>query len=201
MIINEIFVSLQGEGKYLGHKTQFIRLSGCNKKCSFCDTVYHVNGTQVSEDKLAKIIKEKKCYLITWTGGEPTLQIQNILKVMKKLGKKYKHNMETNGTFIDNQIFSKFNYICFSPKNKNDLKNLLVKIDKKAFDYDIKIVSDLDSIGVDMVNRSTMIMPLTTYNEKKDNLIKQKVWKYCVENNKIYTPRLQVDVYGTKKGV
>lgn len=201
MIVNEMFVSLQGEGKYTGFPTIFIRLSGCNKACSFCDTKYHTNGIVMGEDKIIKFIKSKKIYLVTWTGGEPTLQIEGMKSVMKKLGKDYKHNIETNGTFLDNEVLKVFNYVCFSPKNKKDLNNLLKNINPKLFDYDIKIVTDLKSIGVDMIKRGTMLMPLTTYNKLNDKQIKLAVWDYCVKNKKKYTPRLQNDLFGKKRGV
>ena len=52
-----------------------------------------------------------------------------------------------------------------------------------------------------MLKNATMLMPLTTYNEAKDKKIMQRVWEYCVQNNKIFSPRLQYIVYGKKMAV
>ena len=73
--VNEIFQSLQGEGYNTGTASVFIRLSGCNLRCSFCDT-RHEEGTMMS---LPEIVEEVMQYplapLIVLTGGEPSLWI------------------------------------------------------------------------------------------------------------------------------
>lgn len=74
MRINEIFYSLQGEGYYSGVPSVFVRFSGCNLKCGFCDTD-HSAGIEMSEEEIV----EKACSFpsrhIVLTGGEPTLQM------------------------------------------------------------------------------------------------------------------------------
>ena len=77
--ICEVFTSIQGEGKDCGTHALFIRLSGCNLKCSFCDTKYSwTEGTQTIQEDIIKKIKEYRDKFnnnyIIWTGGEPLLQ-------------------------------------------------------------------------------------------------------------------------------
>ena len=96
MRVNEIFYSLQGEGAFAGSAAIFIRLSGCNLKCDFCDTK-HQWHSEVSLDEMLKIIKEYPAKHIVFTGGEPSLQLNaEILHFFKTHG--YFIQIETNGT-------------------------------------------------------------------------------------------------------
>ena len=96
--VNEIFHSLQGEGYNTGTASVFIRLSGCNLRCAFCDT-QHESGTMMS---LPQIVEQVMHYpLAPWiilTGGEPSLWIdEDFVKGLKMMtGKRIA--IETNGT-------------------------------------------------------------------------------------------------------
>ncbi len=100
--ITEIFPSIQGEGLRQGEPTIFIRLSGCNLKCSFCDTKYAwKEGQQYSVDQvLEEVRKIRQSFPAQWiciTGGEPLLQdIDGLTKTRKKAGLKIQ--VETNAT-------------------------------------------------------------------------------------------------------
>jgi organic radical activating enzyme len=100
--ITEIFSSVQGEGLRQGEPTIFIRLSGCNLKCSFCDTKYAwEEGQQYSVDQvLEEVRKIRQSFPAQWiciTGGEPLLQdIDGLTKALKKEGLKIQ--VETNAT-------------------------------------------------------------------------------------------------------
>ena len=100
--ITEIFPSVQGEGLRQGEPTIFIRLSGCNLKCSFCDTKYAwEEGQQYSVDQvLEEVRKIRQSFPAQWiciTGGEPLLQdIDGLTKALKKGGLKIQ--VETNAT-------------------------------------------------------------------------------------------------------
>ena len=78
MRINEIFYSLQGEGKFTGTPAVFIRFSGCNLKCSFCDT-NHSHYDEMGEDAIVAEVKKFPARHVVITGGEPTLQITSSL--------------------------------------------------------------------------------------------------------------------------
>ena len=98
-----------------------------------------------------------------------------------------------------------FSYIGFSPKEKRVQDNVVAYVNQielsDDFDYDIKIVTDLETEGVDMIDNATLLMPLTTYDKNKDLEMQRKVWKYCVANNIKYAPRIHVDIWGQKRGV
>ena len=72
--INEIFYSLQGEGYYTGTPAVFIRFSGCNLKCSFCDT-RHEEGVLMSDDEIIAEVGKYPAVTVILTGGEPSLWI------------------------------------------------------------------------------------------------------------------------------
>ncbi len=96
--VNEIFYSLQGEGYNTGTASVFIRLSGCNLRCTFCDT-RHEEGTLMS---LPEIVEQVMQYpdapLIVLTGGEPSLWIDEafVTGLKQMTGKRI--SIETNGT-------------------------------------------------------------------------------------------------------
>lgn len=100
--IIEIFASLQGEGLRQGEPTVFIRFSGCNLKCSFCDTRYAWNGGRelTPSQALQEIQKIRSRYPVDWaclTGGEPLLQdISGFVADLHKDGLKIQ--VETNAT-------------------------------------------------------------------------------------------------------
>jgi 7-carboxy-7-deazaguanine synthase len=97
--ICEIFYSLQGESTYSGLPCIFIRLSGCNLRCSWCDTTYAwSNGKEMSIEQILQEIRKYPCSLVEITGGEPLLQKRTI-ELMKVLHEeKYRILLETNGT-------------------------------------------------------------------------------------------------------
>ena len=94
MQINEIFYSIQGEGKWTGLPNIFIRTTGCNLRCNYCDTKYaYEEGTEKSIDQIIKEIKKFNCKKICLTGGEPLLQKDSIKLVNELLQKKYQISM------------------------------------------------------------------------------------------------------------
>lgn len=111
MKINEIFYSLQGEGFHTGTPAIFIRFSGCNLKCDFCDTL-HNEGKQMSEDEIISEVSKYPAPLVVLTGGEPTLQVTSSLcDKLHAVGKFIA--IETNGT---NEIPEGIDWITCSPK-------------------------------------------------------------------------------------
>ena len=96
--INEIFQSLQGEGYNTGTASVFIRLSGCNLHCAFCDT-RHEEGTMMSLPEIVEqVMQFSKAPLIVLTGGEPSLWIDDdfVMGLKQMTGKRIA--IETNGT-------------------------------------------------------------------------------------------------------
>ena len=94
--INEISYSLQGEGYHTGTPAVFIRFSGCNLKCSFCDT-QHEAGTLMTDDEIIAEVSKYPAVTVILTGGEPSLWIDDAL--IDRLHKAGKYVcIETNGT-------------------------------------------------------------------------------------------------------
>lgn len=115
MKVNEIFYSLQGEGHFTGTPAVFIRLSGCNLKCDFCDTS-HREGTEMSEDEIITQVRKYQARHIVITGGEPTLQLTATLVEAMHREKRFVQ-IETNGTVkLDPQLLSLIDWITCSPK-------------------------------------------------------------------------------------
>mgnify|MGYP000855462852 CR=1 FL=1 len=113
--VNEIFYSLQGEGAQTGKPVIFVRLSGCNLKCSFCDTK-HEEGSEMTLDTILTKVKEQStvCNYIIFTGGEPLLQLdREAVEAFIRAG--YSVGLETNGSLpIPDGV--QFDYVSVSPK-------------------------------------------------------------------------------------
>ena len=81
--VNEIFYSIQGEGRHAGRAAIFVRFSGCNLKCPFCDTDFKKYEEMEAIDILNKIqLLSPDCKFIVFTGGEPTLQVDEELTTL-----------------------------------------------------------------------------------------------------------------------
>lgn len=99
MEINEIFKSIQGETTFQGIPSVFIRTTGCNLRCSWCDTKYaYHDGKDYSLDNLLKIIEKFNCRYVVITGGEPLEQEEVPLLVTKLIKDGYNVLVETNGS-------------------------------------------------------------------------------------------------------
>jgi 7-carboxy-7-deazaguanine synthase len=99
MQINEIFYSIQGEGLLSGLPTIFIRTTGCNLRCKYCDSTYaYDKGTSMTFDDILRSIDKYTCKEVCVTGGEPLLQNETfeLLTILQTKG--YHICLETNGS-------------------------------------------------------------------------------------------------------
>jgi len=97
--VNEIFYSIQGESSFAGLPCIFVRLTGCNLRCSYCDTQYaYQEGKELSLDVIIKQIEKYRCSLVEITGGEPLIQEETPLLISNLLDKGYRVLLETNGS-------------------------------------------------------------------------------------------------------
>lgn len=97
--ICELFLSIQGESTYAGCPCIFIRLTGCNLRCSYCDTTYaYKEGKEWEIIDIMEAVKQYSCKLVCITGGEPLLQkeIYELIDTLDDNG--YKILLETNGS-------------------------------------------------------------------------------------------------------
>jgi len=133
--ISEIFISLQGEGKYVGAKQLFIRFSGCDINCKGCDTDYslkddfclidEVYKNPVKADFLVNIIKNKNIlndiHSISFTGGEPLLWSESIEFIIDNIGNKTRFFLETSGYHLDilKKIYNKLDIVSIDIKLKS----------------------------------------------------------------------------------
>lgn len=99
LIVNEIFKSIQGESSCAGLPCTFVRLTGCNLRCGYCDTTYaYEEGKEMSVDQVVAEVKRLGCRLVAVTGGEPLLQA-DVCDLLKRLvTAEYQVLLETNGS-------------------------------------------------------------------------------------------------------
>lgn len=137
--VNEIFYSIQGEGFHAGTPAIFIRFSGCNLNCPFCDTDFKEYTLMTEDEILDKVVEVSngQCYFIVLTGGEPTMQIDESL--LNKLDDFY-IAMESNGTYrtqVSAKCQDRIDWVTISPKS------LYTKCELRTYDCDeLKYVLD-----------------------------------------------------------
>lgn len=217
--VNEVFASIQGEGAYAGHPVIFVRLVGCNRSCSFCDTKYHTSimgydiWAPILFSEIGHMVSKMGVATIVFTGGEPTEQMVALKGFIEGLRSVYKpevlqFHLETNG---DSAIcvkdlasfYAEFAYVCLSPKMAtSDLRTIFSRahVMIRMGQLDIKLVTDLDTVASKEPFLATMLMPLTTGFKEDDVQIRRRVWAYCVANGFKYCPRLHVEVWGGVRG-
>ena len=99
MRVNEIFYSLQGESTWVGLPFVFVRLTGCNLRCRYCDTRYaYDQGEPMSMEAILQQVAAFGCSRVTLTGGEPLLHAQAPALVAALLDRGYRVTVETNGS-------------------------------------------------------------------------------------------------------
>lgn len=110
--INEIFCSLQGEGEKTGTVSVFIRTSGCNLRCAFCDTDHQSHTMMSAPEIVEQVMRYPGAPLIVLTGGEPALHVDNaLIQALKLTGKTIA--IETNGTL---PLPDGIDWVTLSPK-------------------------------------------------------------------------------------
>ena len=99
MIINEIYKSIQGESTYAGQPCVFIRTTGCNLRCDWCDTTHAFHeGREMTVEAVLAQVEASDCRLVELTGGEPLLQKEAPLLVTKLLDGGHTVLIETSGS-------------------------------------------------------------------------------------------------------
>ena len=140
--ICEIFYTIQGESSYAGSPCVFVRLSGCNLRCRWCDTQYaYEPGKKMSIDDIVQKVLEYGCPMVEITGGEPLIQEQTPELVEALLERGFLVLMETNGS----QDISKVNDRCTrivdvkcpssNMSEHNDMQNLARLSDKDEIKF------------------------------------------------------------------
>lgn len=225
MVINEIFYSLQGEGRLAGMPSVFIRLSGCPLRCRWCDTAYaqsHSAGTKFTKEWVLEQISRYPARHLVVTGGEPMTQpkLPDLLKTVRQPGTHI--TIETSGIVFVKDLPCEL--MSISPKLSNSTptdtaqmsshEHLRLNINAitdmvKHYPFQFKFVvdgrKDLDEIVrfveqfPDVKPESVFLMPQAAtrqaYLEKS-----QWIADYCLSTGFSFGPRLQVMLWPGKHG-
>jgi len=146
--INEIYHSIQGEGTSSGKPCVFVRLTFCNLRCTYCDTEYaFYEGKDMSVQLLIDEIEKYNCKLVEVTGGEPLVQIEECLELMKRLcDLGFEVMIETSGSLSIKDIDQRVKIIM-------DLKCPSSGMEKKNLNENIKYLKPTDELKFVIGNR------------------------------------------------
>ena len=223
MKIAELFYSLQGEGSLVGVPSVFVRTSGCNLRCSWCDTPYTSWQPEGTELSLAQILDEVRAYParhVVVTGGEPMIAPE-ILALTERLHEAGLHiTIETAGTVFQPVACD---LMSISPKLANSTpegpfraqhERLRIQTDVLAeltsrYDHQLKFViaraEDLDEVRaiVAALRADASRVILMPEGVEPAVLLERSVWlaEICKEEGYRFSPRLHVDLWGSKRGV
>ncbi len=129
--VNEIFHSIQGESSWAGQPCVFVRLTGCNLRCAYCDTSYaYEQGLFMEIPDILEQVRRLRCGLVEVTGGEPLIQEESPSLIGRLLDEGYTVLLETNGSIgiggLDPRCIRIVDIKCPSSgmAGQNDLHNL-----------------------------------------------------------------------------
>lgn len=227
MRISEIFYSLQGEGSLVGVPSVFVRTTGCNLRCAWCDTPYTSwtpEGEAMTLDAVLAEVKRFPASHVVVTGGEPMIA-DGVIELAQRLSNAGKHiTIETAGTVIAPVACD---LMSISPKLANSVPHereggkwaahhdalryqptVLRKLIQN-YRYQLKFVvsraEDLDEIHrmIDEIHADrdhVLIMPEGTSSAL---LRERALWlaEICKQEGFRYSPRLHVDLWGDRRGV
>lgn len=174
--INELFYSLQGEGHHTGTPAIFIRFSGCNLKCHFCDTE-HESGTFMSDEEILKEVCNYPARTVILTGGEPSLWIDD--EFIEKLHRAGKFIcIETNGT---QELPENIDWVTCSPKTSGELR--IKRINELKVVYEGQDLTAYESIPAEY----HYLQPCSCKNtdEAVKYILKHPFWKLSLQTHKL----------------
>lgn len=227
MKIAEIFYSIQGEGALIGMPSVFVRTSGCNLRCTWCDTPYtswQPEGRDQSIEEIAQIASQFPAAHVVVTGGEPMIApgIVPLTNLLRQVGLHI--TIETAGTVY---LPVACDLMSISPKLSNSTPHdreegrwarqhdrlryqpdVLQRL-MREYPYQLKFVvqneADLREVDemvgtLSAIRQQVMLMPEGT---TRDVLRERGMWlaEVCKANGYRYSPRLHVDLWGDKRGV
>ncbi|GAB5045751.1 radical SAM protein [Thermodesulfovibrio sp. TK110] len=147
MKVCEIFVSIQGESSLVGIPMIFVRLTGCNLRCTYCDTKYaYYEGQELSIDEVLKKIHSFPFKYVEITGGEPLLQYE-VYELMNELVKTHMVLIETNGSVSLEKVNSQVKIIM-------DIKTPGSGMNEKNCLENLKILKETDEVKFVLTDRA-----------------------------------------------
>lgn len=178
-VVNEIFYSLQGEGLHAGTPAVFVRFSGCNLRCPFCDTA-HQSGRQMTD---AEILDAVGCYparMVILTGGEPSLFIDyDFVQMLKDAG--YYVAIETNGTHA---LPGNIDFVTCSPKMEfvAGARPVIEHCDELKVVFDG--TNDMSLYDNLIATSHYVLQPCDTGDAERNLTITRAAVAYCLEHPK-----------------
>lgn len=177
LVVNEIFYSLQGESSHAGRPCVFIRLTGCNLRCSYCDTKYaYEEGEDMDVNEIIDRLSAYPCRLVEVTGGEPLIQEDTPVLIQALLARNYEVLLETNGSLnidsVDPGCVRIVDIKCPSSgeEGNNDFENLMrltsrdeikfVIQDRLDYDYAVNILSQYEKVHSHSGGRPPLFSPV-----------------------------------------
>jgi len=145
--INEIFYSIQGESTYAGQPCIFVRLTGCDLRCTYCDTEYaFYEGNKQSLDSIMEEVGKHPCRLVEITGGEPLLQKRVHLLMSRLCDAGYTVLIETSGAHdiapIDPRVHRIMDLKC--PSSGESARNRMENLEVLGLRDEVKFVIGTD---------------------------------------------------------
>lgn len=174
--INEIFYSLQGEGFHTGTPAVFVRFSGCNLKCSFCDT-RHEDGVMMSDEDILAEVQKYPARMVILTGGEPSLWIdEDFIALLHRAGKYV--CIETNGT---HPLPEGIDWVTCSPKQGGKLR--LARMDEVKVVYEGQDLASYE----DLPARHFFLQPCSCRNtaETVACVMAHPGWRLSLQTHKL----------------
>jgi 7-carboxy-7-deazaguanine synthase len=221
--ISEIFYSIQGEGGLVGMPSIFVRTSGCNLRCRWCDTPYtswNPEGEDMTVEQILSRVRAYPAAFAVVTGGEPMIA-PGIGELTQRLRRAGLHiTIETAGT-----VFTEVacDLLSISPKLANSTPEgtfaaqherlrtqpeILCRL-MAAHDYQLKFVvespSDLDEIrslvkALGAPRKNVILMP-EGIDQATIHTRSEWISEICKTEGFRFSPRLHVDLYGNRRGV
>lgn len=184
MRVNEIFHSIQGEGRYTGTPAVFLRFAGCNLNCWFCDTEFH-SFTEMSEEEIVAEVCKYPSRNVVITGGEPTLQLTaSLAEKLHAAG--FFIMLETNGTRALPEGCD-VDWITCSPKLQGPSPSFIYPLNIQRID-EVKVV--YEGAGQDMAQYDAIrateyrLQPCFTGDKQKDTFITNQTIEYILVHPK-----------------
>ena len=231
IIVNEMYVAVQGEGRFTGHPAVFLRLQGCNLDCAWCDSKYTWHPKFMDTGK-KMTVKEVIDYLgqyhhiahVVITGGEPMLQIERLRPVIQWLTNMvWTVEIETNGTVEPPDWLLELPrvYANISPKTtltSGITKELKFKekwygwiyLERAIFKFVIENETHLAHVLhkfvypyplADSFSRRAIWLMPQGYDPETVISNSKKVMELAKKHGFMFSPRLHILVYGNKRGV
>ena len=227
MKISELFYSIQGEGTLVGVPSVFVRTSGCNLRCTWCDTPYtswNPEGSDMRHDAILQAVRDFGCRHVVLTGGEPMIApgVAGLTQLFRQAGLHI--TIETAGTVFADVACD---LMSISPKLANSTPtereggrwavmherlrfqpDVIRKL-MAAHDYQLKFVvaaagdvTELESIRLELNApvEKVLVMPEGVTREAMQQ---RGLWlaELCKQDGYRFSPRLHIDIWGDKRGV